>query len=146
LLQRLVALAAECLQLLIYRRIRHRMPSRGIPLRWPLGKFLARLLALRAPAWIRTASGYRGAPPSAGLRSALSIAGSQLDFKVIYLIPLSLGSLAVRYSKKLLQAIMGRNGLRCIHAGIIPSFDTGGRARPAYASRMGLPSFESDLS
>jgi hypothetical protein len=93
---------------------------------------LARLLALRAPAWIGTTGGYRGAPPSAGLRCALSIAGSELDFKVVDLIPLGVGSLAFRYSKKLLQAITGKSRLRCIHVGIISSFDTGGRARPAY--------------
>jgi hypothetical protein len=125
--KRLLSAGAE-----IYRRIRHRMPSLRIPLRWSLGEFLGRLFALCAPAWLRTIGGYRAVPPSAGLRSILSIADSQLNFKIINLSPLSFRSLAVRYSKKLLQAIMGGNRLRRIHSGIIPSLDKGGRARPAY--------------
>ena len=52
---------------------------------------------------------------SAPLRGVFSIPGSQFDFKVINLVPLGVGSFAIRYLKKLLQALTGRNRLRCIH-------------------------------
>jgi hypothetical protein len=59
--------------------------------------------------------GWRCAPLSAALRGVFSIPGSQFDFKVINLVPLGVGSLAIRYLKKLLQALTGRNRLWCIH-------------------------------
>lgn len=80
---------------------------------------------------MRATDSYRGCTPSADLRSGCSIAGGQPDFKVVNLIPLGLRPLAVWYGKKLLQAILGRNPLRCSHVGIIPSLDKGGRTRPA---------------
>jgi hypothetical protein len=83
---------------------------------------------LRAPAWISTTGGDGGVPLRAGLRRVLSIAGSQLNFKVIDFSPLSFCSLAVRYSQKPLQALAGGNRLRRVHVGIIPSFEKGGRA------------------
>jgi hypothetical protein len=67
--------------------------------------------------------GYRSAPLSAPLRGVFSIPRSQFDFKVINLVPLGIGSLAIRYLKKLLQALTGRNRLRWIHGCIISSLD-----------------------
>ena len=55
---------------------------------------------------------------SAPLRGVFSTPGSQFDFKVINLVPLGVGSLAIRYLKKLLQALTGRKGLRCTHVAL----------------------------
>ena len=61
-----------------------------------------------------------GVPPSAVLRCLLSIARSELDFKLIELIPLGFGSLPLRYREQFLQALTRGNGLlRGIHGGII---------------------------
>jgi hypothetical protein len=58
-------------------------------------------------------------PPGALLWSLLSIARGELDFKLIDLVPLSFGSLPLRYREQLLQALTGGNWLRGIHGGII---------------------------
>jgi hypothetical protein len=71
---------------------------------------------------------------SAPLRGVFSIPGSQFDFQVINLVPLGIGSLAIRYLKKLLQALTGRNRLRCIHGWIISSLDKCSPARVAAVS------------
>jgi len=52
---------------------------------------------------------------SAPLRGVFSIPGSQFDFKVINFVPLGVGSLVIRYLKKLLEALTGRKRLPCIH-------------------------------
>jgi hypothetical protein len=62
----------------------------------------------------------RGVPPGAMLRRLLPIARSELDFKLIELVPLGFGSLPLRYREQFLQALTGGNGLlRGIHGGII---------------------------
>jgi hypothetical protein len=62
----------------------------------------------------------RGVPTGALLRSVLSIARGELDFKLIDLVPLGLGSLPLGYREQLLQALAGGNGLlRRVHGGII---------------------------
>jgi hypothetical protein len=53
----------------------------------------------------------------------LPIAGRQLDFKFVELVPLRLGALAVRNRKQLLHAAAGRYGLLWgAHPAIIPLF------------------------
>jgi len=83
--------------------------------------------------------GNRSAPLSAPLRGVFSIPGSQVDFELINLVPLGVGSLAIRYLKKLLQALTGRNRLRSIHGWIISSFNKCGPARIA------APKAEADI-
>src|SRR5216684_2826717 len=107
--------------------------SRQILLGSPLGKFLERLLTLRAAAGLRmTGGGYRGVSPSALLRSLLAIGGRELNFKLMDLIPLGISSLTLRYRQKFLQATTGRHRLWCRHGDIIPSFD---RAAPPGTNR-----------
>src|SRR5882672_1262252 len=87
----------------------------------PAPGFIAEPAALLA---MRIAAGpprcRRGVPPGAVLRCLLSIARSELDFKLIELVPLGFGSLPLRYREQFLQALTGGNGLlRGIHGGII---------------------------
>ena len=59
-------------------------------------------------------------PPGALVRSLLAIARGELDFKLVDLVPLGFGSLALRYREQLLQALTRGNGLlRRVHGGII---------------------------
>src|SRR6266851_421170 len=105
--------------------------SRQILLGSPLGKFLERLLTLRAAAGLRmTGGGYRGVSPSALLRSLLAIGGRELDFKLMDLIPLGISALTLRYRQKLSQASVGGHRLWCVHDGIIPSLNKS----PSWAS------------
>jgi len=91
-----------------YRRLLHTAASRRTLVGSPLVDFLERLLALRAATGLRmTGGGYRGVPSSALLPSLLSIGGRELNFKLIDLIPLGVGSLPLRYRQKLLQATAG---------------------------------------
>src|SRR5437899_6535828 len=69
----------------------------------------------------------RGVPPGAVLRSVLSIARSELDFKLVELVPLSVGTLPLRYREQRLQALAGGNRLGSVHGGIIPSLQGYGR-------------------
>jgi hypothetical protein len=99
--------------------------------------FLKRLLALRAAAGPGlTGGGCRGVSPSALLLRLLPIGGGELDFKRMDLIPLGVSALALRYRQKLLQAIVGRHRLWCIHGDIIPSF---GMGVPAGREAVGRP-------
>jgi hypothetical protein len=79
----------------------------------------ASILPVRAAAGPWIARVVRGDPPAALLRSVLPIARSELDFKLVDLVPLGFGSLPLRYGEKLLQALSGRNRLRRIDGGII---------------------------
>ena len=64
--------------------------------------------------------GVGDVPPGALVRSLLPIARSELDFKLIDLVPLGLGSLPLRYREQFLQALARGNGLlRCVHGAII---------------------------
>ncbi|TMH39568.1 MAG: hypothetical protein E6H56_11680 [Betaproteobacteria bacterium] len=56
----------------------------------------------------------RGVPPAL-LRSVLSISRSELDFKLIELVPLSVGTLPLRYREQLLEALAGGNRLGPVH-------------------------------
>ena len=110
--------------------------SRQILLGSPLGKFLERLLTLRAAAGLRmTGGGYRGVSPSALLRSLLAIGGRELDFKLMDLIPLGISSPTLRYRQKLLQATAGRHWLWWMHGDIISSFGRCSRAGREVAGR-----------
>src|SRR5438309_2300797 len=77
------------------------------------------------PVWAAAGPGIagivRGVPPAALLRTVLSIARSELDFKLIELVPLSVGALPLRYGEQLLQALAGGNRLGPVHGRIIPS-------------------------
>jgi len=80
----------------------------------------ASILAVWAAAGPGIAGGGLGVPPGALLRSFLSIARGELDFKLVDLVPLGFGSLPLRYREQLLQALTRGNGLlRRVHAGII---------------------------
>ena len=70
-------------------------------------------------------AGCSAVPPNALLRSALSISGSQLDLKLIELIPLGVSALSVRNRQKLLQAGTRGNRLWLIHGRIISLFGEG---------------------
>jgi hypothetical protein len=99
--------------------------------------FLERLLVLRTAAGPRlTGGGYRDVSPSALRRSRFAIAGRELDFKLMDLIPLGVSSLTLRYRQKFLQASAGRQRLWCIHDDIISSF---GRSRTAGREAVGCP-------
>src|SRR5437867_6244530 len=97
----------------------------------------AALLAVRVAAGPGMTRGIGDVPAGALLRCLLSIARSELDFKLIELVPLGFGSLPLRYREQLLQALTGGNGLlRGIHGGIIPDVPeprvaraSGGRSR-----------------
>ena len=79
---------------------------------------------------------HRCAPLSAPLLGVVSVPGSQFDFKVINLVPLGVGSLAIRYLKKLLQALTRRNRLRRIHGdSSAPKAITGTRPSLALEAR-----------
>src|SRR3989442_914905 len=81
----------------------------------------AALLAVRVAAGPGVPRGRGSVPPGALLRCVLSIARSELDFKLIELVPLGFGSLPLRDREQFLQALTGGNGLlRGIHGGIIP--------------------------
>src|SRR5258706_4242620 len=81
----------------------------------------AAVLAVGAPAGLGIACVDRGVPPGTLPRSLLSIARSELDFKLVDLVPLSVGSLALPYREQLVQALTGGNGLGGrVHGGIIP--------------------------
>jgi len=77
------------------------------------------------PVWAAAGPGIagvvRGVPPGALVRSVLSISRSELDFKLVELVPLSVGTLPLRYREQLLQALAGGNRLGPVHGGIIPS-------------------------
>src|SRR6266568_2790957 len=80
----------------------------------------ATLLAVRVAAGPGMTRGVGDVPPGALVRSLLPIARSELDFKLIDLVPLGLGSLPLRYREQFLQALAGGNGLlRCVHGAII---------------------------
>jgi len=80
----------------------------------------ATVLAVGAAAGLGIARGDRGVPPGTLPRRLLSIARSELDLKLVDLVPLSVGSLPLRYREQLLQALTGGNGLlRRVHGGII---------------------------
>jgi hypothetical protein len=76
------------------------------------------LLAWCAATGLGMIPGVGSVPPHALLRSLLSIARSELDFKLVDLIPLGFASLPFRYREELLQALTRGNRLRCIHGGI----------------------------
>src|SRR5229473_2518194 len=81
----------------------------------------AAVLSVGAAAGLGIARGDRGVPPGTLARRLLSIAQSELDLKLVDLVPLSVGSLPLRYREQLLQALTGRNRLRGrVHSGIIP--------------------------
>src|SRR6266852_3616568 len=81
----------------------------------------ATVLAVGAAAGLGIARGDRGVPPGTLPRRLLSIARSELDLKLVQLVPLSVGSLPLRYREQLLQALTGRNRLGGrVHSGIIP--------------------------
>src|SRR6266850_7042749 len=81
----------------------------------------AAVLAVGAAAGLGIARGDRGVPPGTLPRSLLSIARSELDLELVDLVPLSVGSLPLRYREQLLQALTGGNGLGGrVHGGIIP--------------------------
>src|SRR5882672_2848679 len=64
----------------------------------------ATFLAVRVAAGPGMTRGVGAVPAVALLRSLLSIAGRELDFKLIELVPLGFGSLPLRYREQLLQA------------------------------------------
>src|SRR5258706_4159761 len=82
----------------------------------------ATVLAVRAAAaGLGIALGDRGVPPGTLPRRLLSIARSELDLELVDLVPLSVGSLPLRYREQLVQALTGGNGLGGrVHGGIIP--------------------------
>src|SRR6267142_4760144 len=81
----------------------------------------AAVLAVGAAAGLGIARGDRGVPPGTLPRRVLSIARSELDLALVDLVPLSVGSLPLRYREQLLQALTGGNGLGGrVHGGIIP--------------------------
>ena len=63
----------------------------------------------------------RRVPPGAVLRILLTIARGELDFKLIELVPLSIGALPLWYREQLLEALAGGNRLGPVHGDIIPS-------------------------
>ena len=67
-----------------------------------------------------TGAGCNGISSSALVQRLLSICGRELDLKFMDLVPLGVGSPALRYGEKLLQASAGGHRLRCVHGGIIP--------------------------
>ena len=67
-------------------------------------------------------AGCSAVPPTALLRSSLSISGSQHNLELIELIPLGLGPLSLRNRQQRLQAGTGGSWLRFIHGRIISSF------------------------
>jgi hypothetical protein len=81
----------------------------------------ASILAVLAAAGPGIAGGGRGVPPGAVLRILLAITRSELDFKLVELVPLSVGTLPLRYREQLLKALPGGNRLGPVHGGIIPS-------------------------
>src|SRR5439155_8904376 len=90
-------------------------------------------------------------PPGALLRIVRSIARSELDFKLVELVPLSVGTLPLRYREQLLQALAGGNRLGPVHGGIIPSLRGYGRraaqAPPCATSReMEMPRWRVPVS
>jgi hypothetical protein len=98
--------------------------------------FLERLPALRAATGPgMTGGGCGSVSPSALVRRLRSIGGRELDFKLVNLIPLGVGSPALRYREQLLQASAGGHRLWRVHAGIIPSFDRCSHA----GSRLPVP-------
>src|SRR5258705_11579153 len=71
----------------------------------------AAVLAVGAPAGLGIARGDPGVPPRTLPRPLLPIARSELDLELVDLVPLSVGSLPLRYRAQLLQALTGGNGL-----------------------------------
>src|ERR1700746_2172466 len=85
--------------------------------------FLERPLALRAAVGSRMAGGgSRDVSPGALVLRLRSIGGRELNFKLMDLVPLGVGSPTLRYRQKLLQASPGGHRLWCVHGGIIPLF------------------------
>jgi hypothetical protein len=82
-----------------------------------------------------TRGGCSRFPASALVRRLLSVGRGELDFKLMDLVPLGVGSPALRYREKLLQASPRRLRLWSVHGGIIPLFDTCGRV----GARAGRP-------
>src|SRR5712671_5201740 len=81
----------------------------------------AAVLSVGAAAGLGIARGDRGVPSGTLPRRLLSIARSEFDFKLVDLVPLSVGSLPLRYREQLLQALTGGNRLGGrVHGGIIP--------------------------
>src|SRR5712691_8469422 len=98
----------------------------------------AAVLAVGAAAGLGIiARGDRGVPPGTLPRRVLSIARSELDLELVELVPLGVGSLPLRYGEQLLQALAGGNGLRLVHAGIIPSLQK--TPREAGSGHLGPP-------
>ena len=81
----------------------------------------ASILAVWAAAGPGIAGVVRGVPPGTLLRIVRSIARSELDFKLVELVPLSVSTLPLRYREQLLKALAGGNRLGPVHGGIIPS-------------------------
>src|SRR5256885_4137527 len=75
--------------------------------------------------WTAAGPGVAGivgsVPPGALVRIILPIARRELDFKLVELVPLSVGALPLRYREQLLKALAGGNRLGLVHGGIIPS-------------------------
>src|SRR6185295_18004590 len=82
------------------------------------------------------AARVRRVPPGALIRSVLPIARSELDFKLVELVPLSVGTLPFWYREQLLKALARGNRLGPVHGGIIPSL----RKMPREACRAPLGS------
>src|SRR5260370_39452415 len=98
----------------------------------------ATVLAVRAAAGLGIARGDRGVPPGTLPRSLLSIARSELDLELVDLVPLSVGSLPLRYREQLLQALTGGNSLGGrVHGGIIPEVPGVPRATGQQQARGG---------
>jgi hypothetical protein len=91
--------------------------SRTAPFGSPLVELPEGLPARCAAAGPGMARGHRGISPRALLRSLRSIARSELDFKLVDLVPLGFASLSLGNREKLLQALTRGNRLRFIHGG-----------------------------
>ena len=77
-------------------------------------------LALRAAMRLRVTGGRcAGILPNALVLWLLFIGGREVDFELMNLIPLGVGSPALRYRQKLLQASAWGHRLWFVHGGII---------------------------
>src|SRR5207248_8178427 len=75
----------------------------------------ASILPVRAAAGPGIAGIVRSVPPGALVRGILAIARGELDLKLVELVPLSVGTLPLRYREQLLKALAGGNRLGPVH-------------------------------